>query len=101
MLSTGAGVSFGTRLREERKRVGKTQAEMAKIAGVTTRSLISWEKDEASPNSIALAKLALEEVDIYITFFKVSECPAHLAARRCLICMNGQTMEAQLSMRAE
>lgn len=57
-------MSLGIRLKEERTRLGLTQAEFAKSVSASTRSLISWEKDEASPNSSALAAMSEAGVDV-------------------------------------
>lgn len=46
--------SIGTRLKEERTRLKKTQAEFAATANITPRGLMKWEKNEGVPNAIAL-----------------------------------------------
>lgn len=47
-------MSVGGRLREERLRLGRTQADFAAIGGASKRALINWEQDVATPSVPAL-----------------------------------------------
>lgn len=49
---------IGERLKEERKRVGLTQPELAEIASSAKRTVIDWEKGVSSPTAAQLAALA-------------------------------------------
>ncbi|EMK7712523.1 helix-turn-helix transcriptional regulator [Yersinia enterocolitica] len=55
---------MGARLREERIRLGKTQAEFAEATGVHKNSQGNYENDIKSPDSKYLAALADMGVDI-------------------------------------
>jgi transcriptional regulator with XRE-family HTH domain len=50
---------IGKRLKEVRKKRGYTQAELAKIIGVSLGTIKKWEQDIVDPNSGALISLAL------------------------------------------
>jgi transcriptional regulator with XRE-family HTH domain len=54
----------GDRLRDERKRLGKTQDEFASVAGITRRPYGEWEKGETAPDAKQLAALALAGADV-------------------------------------
>lgn len=56
--------SFGKRLAEERKRIGRTQPQLAALVGATKRSQIDWESDSASPKASYLAGFAAEGIDV-------------------------------------
>lgn len=55
---------IGTRLKEERERIGLSQAELAKLAGTATRTQIAWEKGEQTPNAVSLAVAHQAGIDI-------------------------------------
>jgi transcriptional regulator with XRE-family HTH domain len=55
---------YGSRLREERKRLGKTQEELAAIGGVTTRTQRTYEAGRRVPDSKYLNRLAAAGVDV-------------------------------------
>lgn len=56
--------TIGGRLREERKRLGKTQDELAATGGVGKRALINYEQNERSPDAAFLAALAASGADV-------------------------------------
>lgn len=65
---------FKERLLEERKRLGFTQAQMAVIGGVTTRSQQNYEATERVPDINYLQNLAKIGVDInYLIFGERNE----------------------------
>jgi len=57
-------MSFGSRLREERIRLGLTQEALGKIGGVRKQAQLHYEKDERKPDSDYLAAVAEAGVDI-------------------------------------
>lgn len=60
---------WGARLREERERIGMTQAEVARKCGVTERTLRNWETSVRPPPITALKDLADLGMDSgYIVF---------------------------------
>lgn len=60
-------MSIGSRLKEERSRLGRTQTEFAELANVRKGTQISWEKDASSPTAQALAAFAEAGADaLYI-----------------------------------
>lgn len=54
----------GSRLREERERLGMSQTEFAAVAGASKHSQINWEKGTAFPNSAALGAWAKIGLDV-------------------------------------
>lgn len=60
-------MSVGSRLSEERKRLGISQERLAAIAGVAKNTAINWEKGASSPTASALNALSESGVDaIYV-----------------------------------
>lgn len=57
-------MGLGTRLREERERLGWSQADFAAFAGASRKSQIRWEQDASYPDAAALAALAAKGVDV-------------------------------------
>ncbi len=58
-------MTFGARLREERKRLGLNQTELALLGGVVKFTQINYEKDERTPDVDYLLKLQNAGVDAY------------------------------------
>ena len=54
----------GERLREERKRLGSTQDELAQVGGVNRNTQSSYEKADRSPDAKYLAAVAEIGVDV-------------------------------------
>lgn len=57
-------MSVGERLKEERNRLGMSQSAFAALAGATKGAQLKWEKDEASPNALALIAFAEAGADV-------------------------------------
>ncbi len=57
-------MSFGQRLKEERKKHKLTQEELAKSLGIHKTSLLSYEKDSVSPPASFLEKLSSLSFDV-------------------------------------
>ncbi|MCO1336764.1 helix-turn-helix domain-containing protein [Microbulbifer sp. OS29] len=57
-------IAIGVQLKEERERLGYTQADFAELVGASKRSQIGWEKGERFPDASALAGWAEKGVDI-------------------------------------
>jgi transcriptional regulator with XRE-family HTH domain len=57
-------VNTGTRLREERERLGMNQDDFAATGGVGKRALIHYEKNERSPDTTFLSAVAAAGVDV-------------------------------------
>lgn len=55
--------TFGQRLKEERERIGLSQADFGALAGVSKVSQINYEKDVRSPDAKYLCALHENEVD--------------------------------------
>lgn len=55
----------GSRLREERLRIGLSQDEFAAVGGITRRSQSAYESDERSPDASYLLSVRALGVDIY------------------------------------
>lgn len=60
---------IGVRLKEERERIGYTQAELSKILGKGLRTIGGWEKGETSPDAEYLVKLNELGMDAYYILF--------------------------------
>ena len=57
-------MDIGTRMREERERLGMTQEELGQIGGVLKRALIRYEKGERMPDAAFLAAIAAAGADV-------------------------------------
>lgn len=57
-------IEIGTRLKEERERLGLTQPEFAALGGASKRSQIEWEKGGQVPNAAFLAAVDMHGVDV-------------------------------------
>lgn len=58
-------MSVGSRLREERQRLGLSQERFAALAGVAKNTAINWEKDKSSPTAAALIAFSEAGADAY------------------------------------
>jgi transcriptional regulator with XRE-family HTH domain len=57
--------SYGPNIRDERKRIQKTQEEFAALGGVTVQTQRSYEAGRSAPSSQYLNRLAAAGVDVY------------------------------------
>ncbi|EQA9810909.1 TPA: helix-turn-helix domain-containing protein [Klebsiella oxytoca] len=57
-------MSLGTRLVEERKRLGLNQADFGALAGCARNTQANYEREERSPDSKYLSSLAVNGVDV-------------------------------------
>ena len=57
-------MDIGTRLREERERLGMTQEGFGQAGGVLKRALIRYEKGERMPDAAFLAAIAAAGADV-------------------------------------
>lgn len=55
---------IGGRLREERERLGVTQAALSAIVGAGKRTVIDWEKGVTAPTAVQLAAMADAGFDV-------------------------------------
>lgn len=80
-------MGIGTRLREERERLGHTQDAFAAVAAVGKRALIHYEKGERSPDAAFLAAIAGAGADVLyiLTGERSGAHPAHDAAEQVLL----------------
>jgi len=60
----GRIVDIGQRLKKERVRLGKTQAELADELGIAKKSQTNYELGNASPSAVYLARAALAGIDV-------------------------------------
>lgn len=66
--------TFGNRLKEQRKKLGLTQAEIAEKCGISMRMWGDYERDKYQPRSETLFLLAREGIDIdYVMTGMLSE----------------------------
>lgn len=56
--------SIGSRLKEERERLGMSQGVFGEIGGVKTNAQVKYEKDERSPDALYLEALSRAGVDV-------------------------------------
>lgn len=56
--------SIGERLKEERKRLGLSQARLCEMMGISRKTLFSYETGERSPTAVFLAALCDHQFDI-------------------------------------
>jgi len=58
-------MTFGDRLKEERKRLGLTQTEFASLGGIVKFTQLTYESGKSTPNLEYLQKLHQSGVDAY------------------------------------
>lgn len=58
-------MTFGERLKEERKRLGMNQTEFALLGGIVKFTQLTYEKGDSTPNLDYLRKLHESGVDAY------------------------------------
>jgi transcriptional regulator with XRE-family HTH domain len=63
--------TFGTRLKNERTRIEKTQTELAAIGAVKKNAQSLYERDANSPDAAYLERIAVAGVDIHYLFYGV------------------------------
>lgn len=68
--------SFSDRLRDERKRLGLNQTELAELAGVQKRAQVNYEAGERSPDADYLASIAKAGADVLYILTGSREGPA-------------------------
>jgi transcriptional regulator with XRE-family HTH domain len=73
-------VNIGERLREERKRLGLSQTDFARLAGVHMNTQSRYENGERGPDSSYLEALGKEGVDVNYVLFGIAsdeivDCP--------------------------
>ncbi|ENC9857627.1 helix-turn-helix transcriptional regulator [Klebsiella variicola] len=56
--------SIGIRLREERERLGLSQAAMGEVAGIRKQTQLKYEKGDSSPDAAYLAALSRFGLDV-------------------------------------
>lgn len=69
--------SIGSRLKEERERLGMSQGVFGEFGGVKTNAQVKYEKDERSPDALYLQALHHAGVDVcyVITGLRASAIP--------------------------
>ncbi|WP_119334969.1 helix-turn-helix domain-containing protein [Hydrogenophilus thermoluteolus] len=72
----GGCVSIGSRLRDERLRLGLSQEDFARIAGVQRRAQIRYEQDEREPSARYLEAIASVGADVTYILTGRRERPA-------------------------
>lgn len=63
-MSEEIRASVGTRLKEERERLGWSQAALADAVGASRRAVVTWEGGATVPGADALAALAPHGYDV-------------------------------------
>jgi len=71
--------TVGSRLKDERKRLGFSQEEFAATAGITRRPYTEWESGNTSPTAFQLAALAEVGADVLFIITGEREGPPPLA----------------------
>ncbi|KWD80432.1 transcriptional regulator [Burkholderia ubonensis] len=69
-------MGIGARLKEERMRVGMSQAEIAALGGLSNKTQLSYESDARSPDANYLAVLAKVGVDVLYVITGVRAHPS-------------------------
>lgn len=68
--------TLGGRLKEERERLGLTQAAMAEVGGVSKRSQTGWEQGRAVPDANYLTAAAAAGMDVQYVLTGLRTAPA-------------------------
>lgn len=75
-------MSIGDRLREERERLGYSQAQFAALDGKSKRSQVDWEANVAAPNANYLTAIASQGADVAYVLTGLRLDPAMLESFR-------------------
>jgi len=67
---------IGSRLKDERERLGWSQPKLADVSFVSKRSVASWESGESAPGADALAVMSISNVDVLYVLTGVRRSPA-------------------------
>lgn len=80
-------MGIGSRLREERERLGLNQEGFGQLGGVRKQAQLLYEKDERKPDSDYLAAVAAAGVDVLfvLTGLRQSNLPAQDAGEQRLL----------------
>lgn len=99
---------IGSRLREERDRLGLSQDQFAELGGVSKRTQVSWERGDQTPNAEFLSVVAAAGVDVqYVITGRRSQIadatePLRneelLAARGVAMVRGAQGLEVELTL---
>ncbi|WP_041523616.1 helix-turn-helix domain-containing protein [Gilvimarinus agarilyticus] len=75
--------NFGSRLREERERLGLSQAELGEIGGVKKLAQFNYEKGERQPGASYLSAIGTAGIDVMyiLTGSRASPVPEPLSQR--------------------
>ncbi len=90
--------SFADRLKIERKRLNKTQAELSELAGVTKNAQIYYEEGTTEPSSGYLLKLVDVGVDMNYLFHGEYRLPAESEPLRELLHVLNQLTPPQQAL---
>lgn len=89
-------MTFGERLRAERKRLKMNQTQLAALADTTKASQINYEKDVNSPSAAYLAAIAAAGIDVmYILTEQRGELPLTPEERQLLALFRGASLPAK------
>lgn len=75
-------MNISSRIKEERKRLGLSQADFGALGGAGKTTVIAWERGDATPNAafLALAATAGADVRYIITGYRDGPAPLVLTA---------------------
>ena len=71
-IREGKRMTFADKLREARKLRKLSQDELAKLTGVSRRSVIAWENAEVTPRARTMKKIA-ESLQVSLDYLKHDE----------------------------
>ena len=77
--------TIGSRLREERKRLGQSQSEFAEVAGIHKNAQGNYESDLRRPDADYLVQIATAGVDVAYVLFGVPSSAALQADEQALL----------------
>lgn len=87
---------IGSRLKQERERLGWSQARLADISFVSKRSVAAWESGETAPGGDALAIMSISSVDVLfvVTGMRGTDESTLAPAERALLASYSRADEA-------
>lgn len=99
-------IEIGSRLREERERVGLSQTALANACGTSKRTVITWEQGSGTPAADILACMAHEGMDVgYVVTGRPTSIEAVVHAlndyAECWIAVDQHLQASGLSIAAE
>lgn len=88
--------NIAERIKEERERLGLSQAKFGSIAGVSKQTVITWEKGNTSPTAVQLNEMSLSGLDaMYVLLGQRTPSTQALTVREACMLENYRALDEE------